>query len=53
LHAQLFEIDPLLFFGYEPGPPADETDDFRPVIEQGPIFVEGDRVDLEVVLQVE
>ena len=53
LHAEFFKIGQFLFFDSELGPPTHEAEDFHTVIEQRPILVEGDLVDLQIVLQIE
>ena len=49
---RVFEIGHFLFFDSELGPLTHEAEDFHTVIEQRPILVEGDLVDLQIVLQM-
>jgi len=52
LHAQLFKVAHFLRRHDELCPATNEIFDFGAVTEQGPIFVEGDLIEFELLTQV-
>ena len=53
LHTEFFKIGHVLGLDRQLGAPAHEADDLYPVVEQRPVLVKGDLIDLQVTLQVQ